>query len=247
MLPRSELDGAVGADGEDLAAATEAAGADPGVLGKLGEGAALGNEHIARVLAFGDGGEDEICVVHQRHGDRDVLEGVDGEVDFAVEQGLFEFLGEESFAAEFVEGFFGDLVAGGFEDDQLDGEGGVGLFEFGGNKLGLGFGEQGASGAQAKGGGGIGHGCEGGVYWRICDLRLPICDLSCGGLDWVGLRGNRGWHCGARVSWLRFVKTVCGWDRAVWAGRGVWGERGVERADEKCCARPIPFGTPLPH
>jgi hypothetical protein len=83
---------------------------------------------------------------------------VDGEVDFVAEEGELDFLGEEALAAGVVEGAVGDDVAGGLDEDEFDVDGGVELFEGGGDVLGLHAGEEAAAGAEAEGGFGGGHG-----------------------------------------------------------------------------------------
>ena len=45
-----------------------------------------------------------------------VLHAVDREIDAPVEQGFFNFFGEQAFAADFVERDVENLVAGGFDD-----------------------------------------------------------------------------------------------------------------------------------
>lgn len=103
------------------------------------------------IFTLGDGGNDEIGLIDEGHGDGDIFEAVDDEIDFFVEQGLFELADEEAFAAEFVEGAVGDLVAGGFEDLGFDVDGAM-LSEKGiDDELALGAGEGGAAGAEAEG------------------------------------------------------------------------------------------------
>lgn len=142
----------IGAEGEELGFAAEGAGADFGALGEIGDGfGGGGDENIADIFALGDGGDDEIGLIDEGHGDRDILEAVDDEVDFVVEKRLFELADEEAFAAEFVEGAVGDLVAGGFEDLGFDVDGAMLAEEGIDDELALGAGESGTAGAEAEG------------------------------------------------------------------------------------------------
>ena len=111
---------------QDLAGRGGGCRCRPAPGGQVGQPLGLaGDEHVARVLARGDGGDDEVGLVDQRHRDRHVLEAVHGEVDLPREQGLLELLGEQPLAAELVQRAVGDLVAGGLEDAELDAEAGV--------------------------------------------------------------------------------------------------------------------------
>jgi len=145
------IDHEIGAVMEKLGATARRAGADFGAGREVGDGLGFeGDQHIPWIFALGDGAEGEIGLIDERLGDRDVLEGVDGEVDGAFEQGALELLGEDAFAAELVEGLVDDGVAGGLEDDQLDGEVFVfvDFFQGGGDELGLGLGEERAACAE---------------------------------------------------------------------------------------------------
>src|SRR6185437_6469918 len=87
-----ELD--VGAEGEDLRAAAGAGGADAGGDGQRVERPELlADEGVARVGATGDGGEREARVEFGGQ----VFQRVDGEVDLARGEGLFDFLDEDAF------------------------------------------------------------------------------------------------------------------------------------------------------
>jgi hypothetical protein len=87
---------------------------------------------------------------HQRHGDRNVFEAVDDEIDFVIEESLLELADEEAFAAELVEGAIGDLVAGGFESGDSDVEGWEEMLKSVYDEVGLGERESGAPGAEAE-------------------------------------------------------------------------------------------------
>ena len=72
------------------------------------------------VLARRNGGDDEIGLLDEGHGDGDVFKTVDNEIDFAIKKGLLELADEEAFAAQLVQGAVGDLVAGSFESCESD-------------------------------------------------------------------------------------------------------------------------------
>src|SRR5271157_805714 len=108
----------IGAQGFQLRLATQAAGADAGVLAQrfdAGEGHRA--EHVARILALGDGGNLEGGV--QRGGQ--VFQAVHREIYAIFEEGFFNFLGEHALGADLGERDLGDFVAGGLDDLELDG------------------------------------------------------------------------------------------------------------------------------
>ena len=88
---------------------------------------------------------------HQRHGDGDVFEAVDDEIDFVIEESLLELADEEAFAADLVEGSVGDLVTGGFESGDSDVQIWVEMLKRAYDEVGLGEREGGAAGAEAEG------------------------------------------------------------------------------------------------
>jgi hypothetical protein len=160
------LDAQVRAEGQKLGTAAEGAGAHESVcrqeiegMREWGSGGVEGGEDqdVAGVFALGGGGDGQVGLIDQGHGDGQVFEAVDGEVDLVGEEGLFELAGEEALAARFVEGAVGDLVAAGFEDHQLDGQAGVLLFEEIGDVLGLDAGQGAAAGAELERQVGVGH------------------------------------------------------------------------------------------
>jgi len=108
------------------------------------------DEDVADIFALRDGGDDQICLLDERHGDGDVFKAVDDEIDFAIKKGLLELADEETFAAELVEGAVGDLVAGGFESCEIDVEVWMELLEGIYDEMGLSEGEGGAAGAEAE-------------------------------------------------------------------------------------------------
>ena len=67
------------------------------------------DEGVAVVLALRDGGEDQT----RRHVGWHVLQGVDGEVDAPIDQGLLDFLGEQGLAANVHQAAVLNAVAGG--------------------------------------------------------------------------------------------------------------------------------------
>ena len=106
----------VGANGQELTAAAEGAGADFGIGREILDRTGFrGDQDVADIFALGNGGDDEIRLLDQRHGDGHVFEAVDDEIDFAIEQRLLQLADEEAFAPKLVEGAVCDLVAGGFE------------------------------------------------------------------------------------------------------------------------------------
>ena len=73
-------------------------------------------EDVARILPLGDGRNFELR--GQLRGQ--VLQAVDGQVDAAFRQGVFDFLGEHALGADLGQRHVGDLVAGSLDDFQLD-------------------------------------------------------------------------------------------------------------------------------
>ena len=135
----------VGAEGQELGAASEAAGADAGPVREVGQGAAVGGDaEVARVLTLGHGlGEAEAV----GGGGGEVLEAVHGQVDATIEEGEFEFAGEE--AGAFGSGQVGELVpvAAGLDDLEAEGAVRVSGGQSGLDGLGLGQGQRAAAGA----------------------------------------------------------------------------------------------------
>jgi hypothetical protein len=136
------LDRQIGADIEELAAAAKASCADARggwelLYGSSGER----DEHIPGIFTLRNGGGNQISLIHERHGNGNVLEAVNGKIDFGFEEGLFEFLGEQAFATGFVERAIGDAVAGGFDGDEVDLKTGMEPHQLGGDEIALGQGE----------------------------------------------------------------------------------------------------------
>ena len=86
---------------------------------------------------------------------RHIFEGVDGDIDAAVEQGFFQFFGEVAAAFEFTERTVGDAVALGMDDLKVDMETECG-FELRNDVSGLGAGKFAAAGADDHGGDSLG-------------------------------------------------------------------------------------------
>ncbi len=78
------------------------------------------DQHIVDIFALRNGGDEKIFLLDEGHGDGDIFETVDHQIDLAAEEGHFELADEETFAADFVKGTVGDLIATGFEDLGLD-------------------------------------------------------------------------------------------------------------------------------
>src|SRR5215475_14045196 len=73
-------------------------------------------EGIARILALGNGGDFESLGEFSGQ----VLQRMDGQIDFACGEGFFDFFGEHALRPDLGEGDVGDLVAGGVDDFDLD-------------------------------------------------------------------------------------------------------------------------------
>jgi len=61
-------------------------------------------------------------LLDEGHGDGNIFEAMNDEIDFVIEEGLLELADEEAFAAKLVKGAIGDLVAGGFESGEINAE-----------------------------------------------------------------------------------------------------------------------------
>jgi hypothetical protein len=77
---------------------------------------------------------------------------VNREVDLVIEQGLFEFFGEEAFTPDIGEWAVGDAVAGGLNEAKFHAKVWPIVRELIGDELALGAGEQAGAGAEAEGG-----------------------------------------------------------------------------------------------
>src|SRR5262252_5953021 len=75
-----------------------------------------GTEHVARILAPGDGRYFKIFAELSR----EIFETVHREVDTVFDERLFDLFGEHSFGADLCESDVGDLVAGGLDDLDFD-------------------------------------------------------------------------------------------------------------------------------
>jgi len=107
----------IGAEGAELRLAARTAATDFGFGGKLEErGVFDGDEGVAGIGALGNGGDGEVG----REFGGQVFEAVDGEIDAAFDEGLFDLFGEHAFGADLGEGDLLQPVAGGADD--LDGD-----------------------------------------------------------------------------------------------------------------------------
>ncbi len=97
-LPTQRNDGQVGPAAEGLARrAAQAGGAEPRALGQVpGAGEGDADEDVSRVLALGNGGDDEAGGSFGGH----VLERMDGGVDTALQERGLDLLGEKALAAD---------------------------------------------------------------------------------------------------------------------------------------------------
>ena len=82
-------------------------------------------EDVGGVLARRDGSNPQ---AGGRNG-RQVLEAVDGQIDPAVQQGVFDLAGEEAFVADFRKGGIEDDIALGLDGEQLGVQIGTGFVE----------------------------------------------------------------------------------------------------------------------
>ena len=142
-------EGDVGAKGEDLGSAARAGGAYAAAFGEGVKGPVwLAYPDVAGVGALGDGSEGEL----RGYFGGEVFEAMNGEVDAAFFEGLFDLLDEDAFAVEVWgrdEAGLLHAVAGGADDFQLYVV--AGIAEGVEDVVRLPEGELGASGAYADG------------------------------------------------------------------------------------------------
>src|SRR5581483_1108895 len=111
-VPPERDDPKVGPEGPELRLPTERAGPDGGAGRKVGQSGPFPADHgVAGIFPARDGGEVE------RVGKpaRDVLHAVDGEVDLAFHQRLFDLLHEEALAADLRQRDVQNFIAGRFD------------------------------------------------------------------------------------------------------------------------------------
>ena len=167
----------IGAEGEELRAATRAGGADGSAHRQGVEGPVrLADPDVAGVDAFRDGGESEL----RSELGGEVLEGVDGEVDTAFFEGFFDLLDEDALAVEVGrrdEAGLLHAVACGADDLKLNVVAGVaeGIQDV----VGLPEGELRAARADADGIAGIVH-----THTEYGSVRLVFWSAGFGG-DWL--------------------------------------------------------------
>ena len=101
-----------------LRLAPQAAGAHAGPARQLIElEAAARDERVARVFPFADGRDLE----PRRKSGRHVFHAVDGQIDALLEQRVFQFLGENSLAADFAQRALPVAISRGADDDEFGG------------------------------------------------------------------------------------------------------------------------------
>jgi len=155
-VQEAALGAAAGAAGGDEAGAREALTA---------------HEDIVDGLAREESGEGEGI----RIGGGQVFGGVHGEVGAAGEEGIFEFLGKEAFAALFFHGKAALLVAGGDEFEDLEACPGKVSLQLRAGEFGLPEGEAAAAGGEGEdffhGSGGCENAAAGGFRAAACGNR----------------------------------------------------------------------------
>src|SRR6266478_8010901 len=136
----------IGANVAKLRLAAKAAGADARTLAQIGQrGAAGGDEAVPDIFAAEDGGKGQARVDFGGN----VLDAVDRDIDRFVEQSVFEFLDEDTLAADLGQRGVGEFIAESLDDDDF-------RFNTGGGKealadvFGLPFGQQAAARADAQ-------------------------------------------------------------------------------------------------
>ena len=154
----------VGAAMRQLRPAAQRRGADRRALGQRVEAAAVeGDEGVAHVLARQVDAQHQPLGLARRH----VLHRMHRQVDAARQQALLDLAGEEALAPDLLEGAVEHAVAGGLDDDDLEGVPGqvVGDHQAVPGLVGLGQRQGRAAGADAQrlGRGGQGHGGSGSV------------------------------------------------------------------------------------
>ena len=87
----------------------------------------MARQHVARIFAFGNRGDDE----PGRSLGRKIFQAVHGKIDIARQQRIFDFFGEQAFAADFGKRRHLQMVARGLDDPDLGRS--ARFFEPGGN------------------------------------------------------------------------------------------------------------------
>ena len=101
-----------------LRAPSQAGGSHHGAGGKLGQALRLQtNEGVANIFALQDAGQCQAIRQYRRH----VLHRVYGDINAARQLGFVDFLGKQPLAANFRQGSIQHHIAGGFDDNDLDG------------------------------------------------------------------------------------------------------------------------------
>src|SRR5262249_39402882 len=81
---------------------------------------AVGDKRVARVLAFGNGGNVDPSWKLEWH----VFQTVDGKIDSSIEQRFIDFFREEALATDLRQRHVQDFVACGFDGNEIDDQGG---------------------------------------------------------------------------------------------------------------------------
>src|SRR6266446_253433 len=136
----------IGTNVAKLRLAAEAARADARSLTEIGErGATGGDEAVADIFAAEHGGKGQARVDFGGN----VLDAVNGNVDRLVHQSVFEFLDENTLAADLGQRGVGEFVAGSFDDHNFRFNAGGGK-ETLANVFGLPFGKEAAARSDAQ-------------------------------------------------------------------------------------------------
>ena len=131
----------------DLRLAAQTACTHASSLTKRGKRFAVcGDDAVAHIFAATNHGKAET----RGHVSRNILYAVHGKIDLLVEQSFFKFLDKNTFTANLRERRMLQLVASGFDDDDVSVDAG-GLKDFLPDELGLPPGEHTATGSNSNG------------------------------------------------------------------------------------------------
>src|SRR6266404_41567 len=137
----------IGTQMTDLRLAPQTAGPHASSLTKRGKCFAFcGDDTVAGIFAATNHGEAET----RGHVSRNIFYAVNGKIDLPVEQGFFKFLDKNTFTANLRERRLLQLVASGFDDNDVS-VGAGGLKDFLTDEFGLPLGEHAATGSNSNG------------------------------------------------------------------------------------------------
>src|SRR5437899_9979249 len=137
----------IGTQMSDLRLAPQTAGSHASSLTKCGKCFAFcGDDAVAGIFAATNHGKAET----RGHVSRNIFYTVNGKIDLPVEQGFFKFLDKNTFTANLRERRLRQLVACGFDDDNVS-VGAGGLKDFLTDEFGLPLGEHAATGSNSNG------------------------------------------------------------------------------------------------